>query len=114
MDWEEARAGTLREWQRIRTLIGTAQEVELLADINAVCDLCRVASEEAQRAGDRCESCLAFQQFGGCQEANLAMSELIVDNDWDALRGMVDDFIAALAGLDTRHGHGDRPIRIGR
>ena len=111
MDWEEARTGTLREWKRIRASIGTAEEVELLADINAVCDLCRVADEEAQRAGDRCDSCLAFQQFGGCQEANLAMSEMIVGKNWDGLRGLVDDFIAALAGIDT--GHGDRPIRIG-
>ena len=113
MDWEEARTGTLREWERIRASIGQAEEVELLADINAVCDLCRVASEEATSAGDRCASCLGFEQFGGCQQANLAMSEMVVAEDWEGLRGLVDDFIEALTNLDTGPDAGDRPIRIG-
>jgi hypothetical protein len=113
MDWEEARTGTLREWQRIRDSIGIAEEVELLSDINAVCDLCEVATEEAGEEGDRCASCLGFQQFGGCQEANLAMSEMVVDKNWDGLRDLVDDFIKALTSLDTGHGHSGRPIRIG-
>jgi hypothetical protein len=113
MDWEEARTGTLREWERIRASIGKAEEVELLADINAVCDLCQVASEEARHAGERCASCLAFQQFGGCQDANLAMSEMVVDKNWDGLRGLVDEFIVALRDLDTYPDSGSRPIRIG-
>ena len=113
MDWEEARNGTLREWERIRASIGRAEEVALLADINAVCDLCRVASEEAGEGGDRCASCLGFEQFGGCQEANLAMSELVVAKDWDGLRGLVDNFIEALTNLETGSDAGDRPIRIG-
>ena len=113
MDWEEARTGTLREWRRIRASIEEADEITLLADINAVCDLCRVASEEAIEAGGRCESCLAFRQFGGCQDASLAMSELVMDEDWDGLRGLIDEFITALADLETDNGRGDRPVTIG-
>jgi hypothetical protein len=117
MGWEEAKAGTLREWRRIRASIGSAEEIDLLADINAVCDLCQVASEEAADDADRCESCLGFQQFGGCQEANLAMSELVMDKDWDGLRRLVDDFVIALESLDTGSGRtphdGSPPIPIG-
>ena len=40
MNWTEAIDSTVRQWNQIRSSIGTASEVELLTEINAVCDLC--------------------------------------------------------------------------
>lgn len=100
MDWQEARDGTLAVWRRIRDAIGTAEELELLTEINAVCDLCDVATAEAAGAPDRCGYCLAFQQVGGCRAASLAMSEMVVDRNWVGLRELVDDFIAELESVD--------------
>lgn len=102
MDWQEAKDSTIRDWRRIRDAIGTAEEFELLTDINAVCDLCEVAKAEAAGEPGRCGYCLAFQQFGGCQAANLAMSEMVVDKDWEQLGDLVDDFIAALETTETQ------------
>ena len=100
MDWQEARDGTLEVWRRIHDAIGTAEELDLLTEINAVCDLCEVATSEAAGRPDRCGYCLAFQQAGGCRSASLAMSEMVVDKDWDGLRGLVAEFISTLEAVD--------------
>jgi hypothetical protein len=101
MDWKEALDGTIRDWKQIRASIGSGEEVALLADINAECDLCRVASSASETSLHRCESCLGFQSFGGCHQANLAMTEMVIDKDWDRLRTLVDDFIVVLEDIET-------------
>ena len=114
MDWKDAKDGTIQEWKRIGTSIGSAEEVVLLADINAVCDLCRAASDAAEDSSHRCESCLGFKELGGCRDANLAMTELVMDKDRDGLRVLVDEFLAALESLDTTHGKPERvPESVG-
>ena len=105
MDWREAKDSTIGDWKRIRDAIGTAEELELLTDINAVCDLCVVAKAEAAGEPDRCGYCLAFQQFGGCQAANLAMTEMVMDKNWEKLGALVDGFISALEAVDTEAGN---------
>ena len=101
MNWEEAKQRTIAEWRRIRSTIGRDDETRLLADINAECDLCRKASDVAEDPSERCESCLGFQQFGGCHEANLAMSELVMGKDLERLTVLVDDFIEKLESIET-------------
>lgn len=95
MTWKEAQEGTIRQWEAIRDAIGVADTVTLLAEINAVCDLCE-KSDEAK--GDvpfgRCDYCLFYQQFGGCSEVSARMSELAVENRLDEVRALVDDMIA--------------------
>jgi len=108
MDWKESIQGTIRQWRKIRASIGRGEDVVLLADINAECDLCRAASDVAEDSAHRCESCLGFQEFGNCREADLAMSELVMEKDWDGLRVVVDDFIGALEGLETTKGEPER------
>jgi len=112
MDWQEAKTGTIREWKRIRDRIGDAEGMELLVDINAVCDLCDKAdqvlhkevgehADVASEPSARCGACIAFQQFGGCHRANLEMSEMVVEKNWEELRRMVDDFIGRLEALEV-------------
>lgn len=101
MDWAEAKATTLRLWLEIRDSLGTKDEVELLRDINAVCDLCEKANQEAAGRWGRCEYCIAHQQFGGCVGVSLRMSEAVVDRDEEKLRTLIDQFIENLETLDV-------------
>lgn len=100
MDWNQAMRSTIRQWEAIRDSIGSAHEIELLTEINAVCDLCEKARTEAcAETGapfDRCQYCLAFQRFGGCQEISARMSEAVVEKDWPRLRHLVDETLHAL------------------
>jgi len=100
MDWNQALRTTIRQWQVIRDSIGSAHEIELLTEINAVCDLCEKARDEScAETGapfDRCQYCRAFQQFGGCQEISARMSEAVVEKDWPRLRSLVDETVRAL------------------
>ena len=100
MNWTSARDETLDLWRKIRGMIDAPDELELLTEINAICALCDAANEAEPRDLGRCERCLAFQQFGGCREINLEMSERIVEEDWDGLRLLVDRFIQSLEDLD--------------
>jgi len=100
MTWQEARDQTLELWQKIRAMIDTPDELDLLTEVNAICALCDAANEQEPRDLSRCERCLAFQQFGGCQQINLEMSERIVEKDWPALRELVDRFIHNLESLE--------------
>lgn len=101
MDWNQALRSTIRQWEAIRSCIGNAHEIELLTEINAVCDLCEKAEEEScAHTGffyDRCRYCIAFQAFGGCQEISARMSEAVVQKDWPRLRHLVDETLHALA-----------------
>lgn len=101
MNWNKARDETLDLWLRIRDLIDNPDELELLTEINAICALCDAANEQEPRDLTRCERCIAFRQFGGCHEINLEMSERVVEKDWDALRGLVDQFIHNLENLEV-------------
>lgn len=104
MDWKDARTSTIELWQGISKAVDREDQVELLTEINAICDLCVAAHEEAPAALDRCQHCLAFQQFGGCREVNGLMSVKVVEKDWDGLRKMIDEFISLLESVDTPAG----------
>lgn len=100
MDWAEARDNTLRYWRELRGSLDRLDEVDLLRDINAVCELCDKSKEEAAGRWGRCDYCIAHQQFGGCLGISLKMSEAVVDHDRETLRRLVDEFIANLEQLD--------------
>lgn len=93
MTWKEAKEGTLRQWEAIRDLIGTADTITLLTEINAVCDLCEKTDEVAGTPYSRCDYCLFYQQFGGCREVSAQLSELVVSNQLKDVRVLVDDMI---------------------
>lgn len=99
MNWTEAIEGTVRQWNAIRNAIAEADEVELLTEINAVCDLCEKAEEEQGSGIGRCERCLFYQQFGGCKDLSARMSEAVVEKDWDRLRELIDETIRGLKSL---------------
>lgn len=99
MTWPEALDDTIALWERIRSAIGSADELQLLTDIHAVCALCETADSEAQAVGGRrCDHCLYLQQWGGCQAIGGLMSEKVVARDWVGLRSLVDGFIDQLRG----------------
>jgi hypothetical protein len=100
VDWTAARDGTLELWLKIRTMIDQPDELELLTEINVICDLCDVAQAAAPQVHGRCERCLAYQQFGGCSGINAEMSERVVAKDWQGLRVLVDRFIENLRNLE--------------
>lgn len=100
MNWNEAIDGTLRQWTAIRDSIGTASEVELLTEINAVCDLCAKSEEESGSGITRCQHCLFYQQLGGCRELSARMSEAVAEKDWDQLRRLIDTTIRDMKSLD--------------
>jgi len=102
MNWSEAIEGTRRQWTAIRDSICEADEIELLTEINAVCDLCEKAEEEEGSGIGRCRRCLFYQQFGGCQDLSARMSEAVVEKDWDRLRSLVDETIDSLRSLSLR------------
>jgi hypothetical protein len=99
MNWTEAIEGTRRQWTAIRDSIGRADEVELLTEINAVCDLCEKAEEEEGSGIGRCRRCLFYQQSGGCQDLSARMGEAVVEKDWDRLRQLVDETLHGLQSL---------------
>lgn len=101
MNWQEAKDSTLDLWGRIRSSIGTAESVELLTEINAICDLCEVADTEAHGDPDRCHFCPAYEQFGGCREVSARLSELVVDQQWEELTRTMDEFITTLEGMEV-------------
>ncbi len=100
MDWTEAKEGTLELWRNIRRMLDEPDEMSLLTEINAMCDLCERAKEQDSDSLDMCRSCLAYQQFGGCRGVNLEMSERCVARDWEGLRVLIDDFIVNLEGVE--------------
>lgn len=105
MQWREARDQTLEVWRGIRDSLGSEEEaadrVELLTEINAVVDLCVKAREDSGGAFlERCNHCLAFQQFGGCKGISAEMSEAVVAGEEERLRGLIDQFIAQLETME--------------
>lgn len=98
--WRQARDETLELWRKIRRMLDEPDGLELLTEVNAICALCEAANQEEAPDLTRCERCLAFQQFGGCQQINLEMSERIVERNWGALRDLVDVFIHNLETLE--------------
>lgn len=100
MNWTEAIEGTIRQWDTIRESIGNASDVELLTEINAVCDLCKKAEEVEGSAIGRCHACLFYQQFGGCQELSARMSLAVVEKDWDRLHRLLDETIRGMRSLN--------------
>jgi len=103
MNWEDAKRSTLGIWQSIHESVGTADPVTLLTEINAITDLCAMAKEEATTHGDvaKCHYCPAYEQFGGCREVSLMLSELAVRRDWDGLRARIRGFMEQLERMDA-------------
>ncbi len=100
MDWRAARERTVRYWREVRDAIRSTEEVELLRQINAVNELCEKAKEESDGGRDRCNFCLAYQQFGGCYGISLQMTECVVDKRFDELEELVDRFIFQLEAIE--------------
>jgi len=100
MSWNEAREGTLRQWYAIRGMVGTADTVALLTEINAVCDLCEKADQVAGTGIGRCQYCLFYQQFGGCLDVSARLSEGVVEKDWEAVRALIDDMIGKMKRME--------------
>lgn len=100
MTWTEAIQGTIRQWTVIREAVGVADTVTLLTEINAVCDLCEKSETEAGNGIERCQYCLFYQQFGGCQEVSGRMSEAVVEKDWDRLLHLIDEMVQGLRKLE--------------
>jgi hypothetical protein len=99
MTWNEAKTGTIRQWEAIRDAIGSADTVELLTEINAVCDLCEKSDQEAGTPFGRCGYCLFYRQFGGCREISASLSELVVKGEMEEVRAIVDDMIRKTGAL---------------
>ncbi|HET9227100.1 MAG TPA: hypothetical protein VFR31_10560 [Thermoanaerobaculia bacterium] len=100
MTWKEAQESTIRQWEAIRDAIGTADTVTLLAEINAVCDLCEKSDDaKGNIPFGRCDYCLFYQQFGGCSEVSARMSELVVEKRLAEVRALVNDMIAKTRAL---------------
>jgi hypothetical protein len=100
MNWQEARDRELAHWAAIRDAIGTATPVDLLTEINAADALCERAREGAEGPLDYCTRCLFYQQLGGCRTASGRMSERVAAGDWEAVRELVDEFMAHLRALE--------------
>jgi hypothetical protein len=101
LNWKEAQQKTLEMWRGIPAAIDRQDELELLTEINAVCDLCETAVKESESGGvDRCDYCLHYQQFGGCQGVSLMMSEAVVTKEWEELRALVNEFIRQVEELE--------------
>lgn len=99
MTWTEAIEGTIGQWAAVREAIPRADEVELLTEINTVVDLCEKSEAEGGTPFGRCQRCLFYQQFGGCQDLCGRMSEAVVEKDWNRLRYLVDATIRGLRSL---------------
>lgn len=100
MDWNEAKENTVKMWRGIRDAVGKAEPLDLLVEINAITDLCEMARAEARGEWGRCRFCPAYQQFGGCQEVSARLSELVVDENWDELRRLTEQFIEQLKAVE--------------
>ena len=109
MTWKEAKQGTIRQWEAIRGAIGKADTVELLTEINAVCDLCEKSDQEAGTPFGRCDYCLFYQQFGGCREVSARLSELVASGELDEVRTIVGDMIRKTEALVVPEEH---PARL--
>jgi hypothetical protein len=99
LNWEAARQDTLNQWLKIREMAREPDELELLTEINTVCELCDVAEAADPEVFGRCERCLVYQQFGGCRGINAEMSERIVEHDFEGLLVLIDRFIGNLRAL---------------
>ncbi len=101
-DWNEARRLTIAKWQAIRFAAGRDHPLDLLEEVNAADALCAKAEEERDAAGNgtnRCQHCLVYEQFGGCQEILGRLSERIASHDWPAVRRYADEMLARLQAL---------------
>jgi hypothetical protein len=102
MLWSEAKESTLRKWTAIEAAVGASDPVDFLAEVNAVCALCDKAKEEAGGGVGKCDSCLLYQQVGGCKEFGGRLSERVAARDWPQVRTMVGQAIEALRSLEVK------------
>lgn len=95
MDWAQAKERTIRRWKEILVGVGQTETVELLRQVNEVCELCEKAQEEASTLGELapCPYCIAQQQVGGCIRIRAALSRCIIDEEWDRVRELMQGFL---------------------
>lgn len=100
LEWEAARESVAEIWRRIHERAGTVDEIDLLTDINAVCDFCSVAKEASGNALDPCPYCPFYEQFGGCRAITLAIGERLVAGDRKGIAELAADFLDKLGRLE--------------
>lgn len=93
MEWKLALDATIAEWEVIRDNIGKANPVDLVTEINAVCELCDKASHEADQPGHRCRYCIVFGTDRGCRDLRLELTQSLLDEDWESSRAQVDEVL---------------------
>ncbi len=96
MDWNEAKARTVAQWEEIRAGLGNQLPVDLVAEVNAVAELCVKAREAAGEPATRCDFCIAFGDVGGCSRVNLQITEALLAEDWDRARHYIDEVLQLL------------------
>lgn len=105
--WQEAKDDTIRLWLKVRHSLGSANDLELLNNINLICALCTRATEDRIEAGadpetGMCDYCPVYEQFGGCRDVCAEISDRVAAKDWDGARELADRFIADLRHLRPR------------
>lgn len=100
LEWQAARESVAEIWTRIRDGALSLDEVEMLTEINAVCDFCSVAKRASGGTLDPCPYCPFYEQFGGCQPITLAIGERLVAGDRQAIAEIASQFLADLERLE--------------
>ncbi|MBI3098603.1 MAG: hypothetical protein HYY93_10230 [Planctomycetes bacterium] len=95
MDWTAAKDRTIQRWKEVLAGVGETETVELLRQVNEVCELCEKAQEKAQAKGELapCPYCIAQQQVGGCIRIRASLSRAIVDEEWARVREIMEGFL---------------------
>lgn len=95
MDWTQAKDRTVERWKEILAGVGETETVELLRQVNEICELCEKAQEKALVQGELapCPYCIAQQQVGGCIRIRAALSRSIIDEEWDRVREIMQGFL---------------------
>ncbi len=104
MEWREAKERTKGLWLEIRGAVGEAETLDLLGRINSLNALCERAVMDAGGDPGLCAYCAFYQQFGGCMDVTVEMSECAVRRDWDGLRELIDRFLLVLDRLECEPG----------
>lgn len=96
MNWKEAKERTIAQWEGIRAGLGRELPVDLVAEVNAVAELCIKAREAAGEPAARCRFCIAFADVGGCARVNLQITEALLTEDWERAGRYIDEVLELL------------------
>ncbi len=94
MEWTEARDRTLATWQQILDGVGSEDSLKLVTRVNEVCELCDKAREEAGSDAERCDHCIVFGSARRCADARLAITETLLDGDFEQARQAISAVIS--------------------